>query len=142
MPPVLRWSGTDLICPPRRDGTCVRDYLHVLDLAAGHQLALEALTSEAGIFNDPTGARYKAYNLGRGKGFSVLQIVQAMREATGFDYQYEIVGRRRGDVPDLTADPALAEKELGFKATQDLDVMCRDLWNFQSKNPEGYGKLE
>ncbi|CAK5280357.1 unnamed protein product [Mycena citricolor] len=138
-PRTLQVFGNDY---PTPDGTCVRDYLHVLDLAAGHQLALEALTSEAGIFNDPTGARYKAYNLGRGKGFSVLQIVQAMREATGFEYQYEIVGRRRGDVPDLTADPALAEKELGFKATQDLDVMCRDLWNFQSKNPEGYGKLE
>ncbi|KAJ7610875.1 THO complex subunit 1 transcription elongation factor-domain-containing protein [Roridomyces roridus] len=120
---------------PTPDGTCVRDYLHILDLAAGHLLALESLTSDT-IF-DPD-ARYKAYNLGQGRGISVLEIIEAMRKATGFDFKYEIIGRRRGDVPDLTADPALAEKELGFKANQDLAVMCRDLWNFQSKNPNGY----
>ncbi|KAI0319956.1 UDP-glucose 4-epimerase [Amylostereum chailletii] len=125
---------------PTPDGTCVRDYLHVLDLAKGHLLALDALAPASTVFdNCPDAARYKAYNLGRGHGFSVLQIVEAMRKATGFDYKYSIVGRRRGDVPDLTADPTLAEKELGFKALQDLDTMCKDLWNWQSKNPEGYG---
>ncbi|KAJ7492268.1 THO complex subunit 1 transcription elongation factor-domain-containing protein [Mycena latifolia] len=127
---------------PTPDGTCVRDYLHVLDLAAGHLLALEALTPESKIFASTPDARYKAYNLGQGKGISVLEIIDAMRKATGFDFKYEIIGRRRGDVPDLTADPALAEKELGFKANEDLAIMCRDLWNFQSKNPDGYGKLE
>ncbi|KAJ6463746.1 THO complex subunit 1 transcription elongation factor-domain-containing protein [Mycena vulgaris] len=127
---------------PTPDGTCVRDYLHILDLAAGHLLALEALTPESKIFASTPDARYKAYNLGQGKGISVLEIVDAMRKATGFDFKYKIVGRRRGDVPDLTADPALAEKELGFKANEDLAIMCRDLWNFQSKNPYGYGKLE
>ena len=77
------------------DGTCVRDYLHVLDLAKGHLLALDALAPESKVFDDcPTDARYKAYNLGRGKGMSVLQIVEAMRKATVFDYKYEIVGRR------------------------------------------------
>lgn len=120
-------------------------------------LALEALSDESKVFdNCPTEARFKAYNLGKGKGLSVLQIVEAMRRATGFDYQYEIIGRRyesshmtamcqliesicrRGDVPDLTADPSLAEKELGFKAPQDLETMCRDLWNWQTKNPYGY----
>lgn len=77
------------------DGTCVRDYLHVLDLAKGHLLALEALAPESKVFdNCPTEARYKAYNLGKGRGMSVLQIVEAMRKATGFDYKYEIIGRR------------------------------------------------
>ena len=77
------------------DGTCVRDYLHVLDLAKGHLLALDALAPESKVFDDcPTEARYKAYNLGRGKGMSVLQIVEAMRAQTKFDFKYEIVGRR------------------------------------------------
>ncbi|KAI0801474.1 UDP-glucose 4-epimerase [Fomes fomentarius] len=135
-PNDLKVFGNDY---PTADGTCVRDYLHVLDLAKGHLLALDALAPESKVFDDcPTDARYKAYNLGRGKGMSVLQIVEAMRKATGFDFKYEIVGRRRGDVPDLTADPALAEKQLGFKAEQDLETMCRDLWNWQTKNPKGY----
>ncbi|KAJ7724223.1 THO complex subunit 1 transcription elongation factor-domain-containing protein [Mycena metata] len=125
---------------PTPDGTCVRDYLHVIDLAKGHLLALEALNPNSKVFDSTPDARYKAYNLGQGKGVSVLEIIAAMRKATGFDFKYEIIGRRRGDVPDLTADPALAEKELGFKANEDLAIMCRDLWNFQSKNPEGYGK--
>ncbi|KAK7063916.1 UDP-glucose 4-epimerase [Favolaschia claudopus] len=134
---TLQVFGNDY---PTPDGTCVRDYLHILDLASGHLLALEALDANSKVFESTPDARYRAYNLGQGKGVSVLQIIDAMRKATGFDFKYEIVGRRRGDVPDLTADPALAEKELGFKANEDLAVMCRDLWNFQSKNPEGYGK--
>ncbi|KAJ7897244.1 THO complex subunit 1 transcription elongation factor-domain-containing protein [Mycena olivaceomarginata] len=136
---TLKVFGNDY---PTPDGTCVRDYLHVLDLASGHLLALEALDANSKVFDSTPEARYKGYNLGQGKGISVLEIIQAMRKATGFDFKYEIIGRRRGDVPDLTADPALAEKELGFKANQNLSVMCRDLWNFQSKNPEGYGKFE
>jgi len=135
---TLKVFGNDY---PTPDGTCVRDYLHVLDLASGHLLALDALALGSTVFdNCPDEARYKAYNLGTGKGSSVLQIVEAMRKATGFDFKYEIIGRRRGDVPDLTADPSLAEKELGFKAPQTLDVMCRDLWNWQIQNPEGYGQ--
>ncbi|KAI8980599.1 UDP-glucose 4-epimerase [Trametes punicea] len=135
-PNDLKVFGNDY---PTPDGTCVRDYLHVLDLAKGHLLALDALGPESKVFDScPTEARYKAYNLGKGSGMSVLQIIEAMRKATGFDFKYEIVGRRRGDVPDLTADPSLAEKELGFKATEDLETMCRDLWNWQTKNPKGY----
>ncbi|KAH7927255.1 UDP-glucose 4-epimerase [Leucogyrophana mollusca] len=135
---TLKVFGNDY---PTPDGTCVRDYLHVLDLASGHLLALDALAPNSTIFdNCPDDARYKAYNLGKGRGMSVLQIVEAMRKATGFDFKYEIIGRRRGDVPDLTANPALAEKELGFKAPQPLEVMCRDLWNWQTKNPQGYGQ--
>ncbi|KAF9446133.1 UDP-glucose 4-epimerase [Macrolepiota fuliginosa MF-IS2] len=133
---TLKVFGNDY---PTPDGTCVRDYLHILDLAAGHGLALDALTEDSSVFRGKTEAFYRAYNLGKGRGMSVLQIVDAMRKATGFDYKYEIIGRRRGDVPDLTADPSLAEKELGFKANQDLDTMCRDLWNWQSRNPLGYG---
>ncbi|KII93278.1 hypothetical protein PLICRDRAFT_101473 [Plicaturopsis crispa FD-325 SS-3] len=133
---TLKVFGNDY---PTPDGTCVRDYLHVVDLASGHLLALEALEDGTTIFdNCPDEARYKAYNLGKGKGMSVLQIAEAMRKATGFDYKYEIIGRRRGDVPDLTADPTLAEKELGFKAPADLETMCRDLWNWQKNNPKGY----
>jgi len=135
---TLKVFGNDY---PTPDGTCVRDYLHVLDLASGHLLALDALAPASTIFdNCPDDARYKAYNLGKGRGMSVLQIVEAMRTATGFDFKYEIISRRRGDVPDLTANPALAEKELGFKAPQTLETMCRDLWNWQTKNPQGYGE--
>jgi UDP-glucose 4-epimerase len=87
---LLKVFGNDY---PTPDGTCVRDYLHVLDLASGHLLALDALTEDTKVFHD-TDARYKAYNLGKGKGMSVLQIVEAMRAATGFDFKTEIVGRR------------------------------------------------
>ncbi|KAJ7896314.1 hypothetical protein B0H14DRAFT_2679021 [Mycena olivaceomarginata] len=134
---TLQVFGNDY---PTPDGTCVRDYLHIIDLAEGHLLALEALNQNSKVFDTP-GPRFKAYNLGLGKGVSVLEIIEAMRKATGFDFKYETVGRRHGDVPQLIADPALAEKELGFKANQDLSVMCRDLWNFQSKNPDGYGEF-
>jgi len=133
---TLRVFGNDY---PTRDGTCVRDYIHVVDLASGHVLALDALDPDSNIFaNCPDDACYKAYNLGKGEGMSVLDILEAMRQTTRFDYKYEIIGRRRGDVPDLTADPSLAEKELGFKAPENLETMCRDLWNWQTKNPQGY----
>ncbi|PCH34309.1 UDP-glucose 4-epimerase [Wolfiporia cocos MD-104 SS10] len=135
--PLLKVFGNDY---PTPDGTCVRDYLHVLDLAKGHLLALDALAPDSRVFAGIASGqpRFKGYNLGKGKGMSVLQIVEAMRKATGFDYKYEIIGRRKGDVPDLTADPSLAEKELGFTAPQTLETMCRDLWNWQTKNPNGY----
>ncbi|KAF8921816.1 UDP-glucose 4-epimerase [Mucidula mucida] len=136
---TLKVFGNDY--PGTVDGTCVRDYLHVMDLASGHVLALNQFDEEVKtkIFDD-TEVRYKAYNLGTGQGQSVLQITEAMRKASGFDYKIEMVGRRRGDVPALIADPTLAQKELGFKAEADLDAMCRDLWNWQSKNPQGYAK--
>ncbi|TRM64821.1 hypothetical protein BD626DRAFT_429242 [Schizophyllum amplum] len=136
--PTLHVYGNDY--PGTPDGTCVRDYLHVVDLAGGHRLALDALSNDSKIFPPGTSSFYKVYNLGRGQGVSVLQMVEAMRKATGCDYKTEIVGPRKGDVPDLTADPALAEKELGFKASQSLEAMCRDLWNWQSKNANGYMK--
>ncbi|KAG9127322.1 UDP-glucose-4-epimerase [Ceratobasidium sp. 392] len=132
---VLKVFGNDY---PTRDGTCVRDYIHVMDLAGGHLNALDALDKDSTFANCEDRAKYKGYNLGKGRGQSVLEIVEAMRIATGFDFKTEVVGRRLGDVPDLTADPAYAEKELGFRAPQDLVTMCRDLWNWQSRNPEGY----
>ncbi|GJJ13567.1 hypothetical protein Clacol_007822 [Clathrus columnatus] len=161
---VLKVFGNDY---PTRDGTCVRDYLHVMDLAAGHLLALDALdpgsidkqswasipalhaapalktpaaAERHDVFRDmkPKEGKFRAFNLGTGRGQSVLEIVEAMKKATGKEFLTEVIGRRLGDVPDLTADPALAEKELGFSAPQPLEVMCRDLWNWQSKNPEGY----
>ncbi|KAJ4470806.1 UDP-glucose 4-epimerase [Lentinula aciculospora] len=155
--PVLKVFGNDY---PTPDGTCVRDYLHILDLAAGHVIALQALeegselnktifpgdttesgstiTMETGDKGMKRGTKFKAYNLGKGHGMSVLQIVGAMKTATGFDYKTEVVGRRRGDVPELVANPALAQAELGFNAPLDLETMCRDLWNWQEKNPTGY----
>ncbi|EJC98820.1 UDP-glucose 4-epimerase [Fomitiporia mediterranea MF3/22] len=134
---TLKVFGNDY---PTHDGTCVRDYLHVLDLASGHILALNALDDSSNFASWPTtpgAGRYKAYNLGKGKGMSVLDILEAMRKATGFDFKYEIIGRRKGDVPYLIAEPSLAEKELGFSAPQDLETMCRDLWNWQLRNPQG-----
>ncbi|KIY50481.1 UDP-glucose 4-epimerase [Fistulina hepatica ATCC 64428] len=133
---TLRVFGNDY---PTPDGTCVRDYLHIIDLAVGHLLALDALEPQSKIFPPDTVVRYKVYNLGKGHGQSVMSMVDAMRKATGFNYKTEVIGRRRGDVPNLTADPSLAEKELGFHAPQDLETMCRDLWNWQSTHPQGYG---
>lgn len=130
----LKVFGNDY---PTPDGTCVRDYIHILDLAGGHLNALVALDDDS-KFGSTGGGKYRAFNLGKGVGMSVLSMVEAMRKATGYEYPYTIVARRPGDVPDLTADPALAERELGFRATRSLDDMCRDLWNWQKNNPQGY----
>ncbi|KAG8843822.1 UDP-glucose-4-epimerase [Serendipita sp. 411] len=141
---TLKVFGNDY---PTHDGTCVRDYLHVCDLADGHLSALEALEEGSNVFEHPDGVgvgpkegegKFRAFNLGKGNGMSVFDIVEAMRKATGFDFKTVVVERRAGDVPDLTADPALAKKILGFEAKQDLETMCRDLWNWQTKNPNGY----
>ncbi|GAA5858529.1 hypothetical protein JCM8547_007347 [Rhodosporidiobolus lusitaniae] len=141
-PEGLKIFGNDY---PTPDGTCVRDYIHVMDLAQGHVDALAALPRDeiynaqaAGAGFNTSQGKYKAYNLGKGKGMSVLQMVDAMQKASGFTYKTEIVGRRNGDVPELVADPALAEKELNFVAKRTLEEMCRDQWNWQSKNPQGY----
>ncbi|WFD19969.1 hypothetical protein MCAP1_002213 [Malassezia caprae] len=132
--PKLKVFGNDY---PTRDGTCLRDYIHILDLAEGHLNAMVALDDDSKFASSTTG-KFRAFNLGKGVGMSVLQMIEAMRQVTGYSYPYEIVSRRPGDVPDLTADPTLAERELGFKATRSLDDMCRDLWNWQKNNPNGY----
>ncbi|RTE65226.1 UDP-glucose 4-epimerase GalE [Amphritea opalescens] len=111
------------------DGTGVRDYIHVEDLAAGHLCALNALSPKHGC---------KAYNLGTGNGYSVLQVVNAFAGASGRDIPYQIVERRSGDIAECYADPEFSEKALGWKAKYDLQRMVADHWRWQSKNPDGY----
>lgn len=113
---------------PTPDGTGVRDYIHVVDLARGHVAAIQKL-SEPGVH---------IYNLGTGKGYSVLDMVHAFEKACGKKLPYEIKPRRAGDVPACYATSAKAERELGWKAQYDLEDMCRDQWNWQKNNPNGY----
>jgi UDP-glucose 4-epimerase len=124
--PYLRVFGEDY---PTRDGTCIRDYIHVVDLAVGHLKALERLTNHEGVM---------IYNLGTGEGYTVLEVVKAFERAYGKPIPYEIVGRRTGDLPVSYADPSKAERELGWKAGRGLDEMCADVWRWQSQNPKGY----
>lgn len=111
------------------DGTCVRDYIHVVDLALGHVKAVQKVEGEKGIF---------IYNLGTGKGYSVLDVVNAFKKASGVDIKYEIVGRRAGDLATCYSDPSKAYKELGWKAERDIEEMCEDSWRWQKQNPNGY----
>ncbi len=115
---------------PTHDGTGVRDYIHVVDLAKGHVAAIKAL-KESGV---------RVYNLGTGIGYSVLDMVKAFSKACGKDLPYEIKPRRAGDVPACYATSAKAEKEIGWKAEYDLEKMCADQWNWQKNNPNGYEK--
>ena len=125
--PRLQVFGSDYNTP---DGTGVRDYIHVQDLAHGHSLALRHLLDGRGNITA---------NLGTGKGYSVLDLVRAFERASGRPIPYDIVSRRPGDVDACYADPTLAERLLGWRATRDLDDMCRDSWRWQSQNPNGYG---
>lgn len=111
------------------DGTCIRDYIHVVDLAEGHVLALKKLFTNPGLV---------IYNLGTGKGTSVLELVHAYEKATGVKIPYEIVGRRDGDVVSNYASTEKAKRELGFIAKYDIVDSCRDSNNWQQKNPNGY----
>ena len=114
---------------PTIDGTGVRDFIHVVDLAKGHVKALEYVTAETG---------YEAYNLGTGEGYSVLQIVHAFEKASGRKIPYKIKGRRPGDIAECFSDPAKAEAKLGWKAEKDINDMCEDAWKWQFNNPNGY----
>ena len=120
---------------PTRDGTGVRDYIHVVDLAKGHVKALQALNSDKF-----SGGGCRAYNLGAGKGYSVLEIIQTFEKITGRHINYKIVARRSGDLAEYCADPALAWQDLGWKVEKNLDDMVADTWNWQQKNPDGYVK--
>jgi UDP-glucose 4-epimerase len=111
------------------DGTGVRDYIHVLDLADGHLAALDAITDRGGCH---------AWNLGTGRGNSVLEVVDAFRRASGREVPYVIAPRRPGDVAASYADPTKAERDLGWSANRGLDEMCADAWRWQQQNPEGY----
>ena len=114
---------------PTVDGTGVRDYIHVVDLAKAHVAALENL----GRPNE-----YKVYNIGTGRGTSVLELVKAFEKASGRDVPYQVTPRRAGDIATCYADPGLAEKELGWRAELTIEDACRDAWNWQSNNPNGY----
>jgi len=114
-----------------KDGTGCRDYIHIMDIARGHVAALKQIV-------DPTFHGVKIYNLGTGKGVTVLEIVKTFERVTGKQIPYEIVDRRPGDVASCFASSTLAEKELGFKSELTLEDMCRDMWTWQSKNPHGF----
>ena len=129
--PQLSVFGDDY---PTPDGTGIRDYIHVVDLAKGHVKAIEALQGE----NFETGG-CKAYNLGAGKGYSVLEIIQTFEKVTGRKVNYRIAPRRAGDLAEFFADPALALKELNWKVEKTLEDMVTDTWKWQTMNPQGYG---
>ena len=114
---------------PTRDGTGVRDYIHVVDLAEGHLKALQKISASSGVH---------VWNLGTGTGYSVLEIVKAFEQASGRSIPYQVTPRRPGDIAECWADPSKAERELGWKANRGLDSMMIDTWRWQSKNPKGY----
>ena len=122
----LKVYGNDY---PTVDGTGVRDYIHVVDLAKGHVKALKKLEPGSGV---------SVYNLGTGRGYSVLEVLHAYEQACGKKLKYEIVSRREGDIAACYCDAGKAERELGWKAEKDLADMCRDSWRWQSMNPEGF----
>ncbi|HGG0582452.1 TPA: GDP-mannose 4,6-dehydratase, partial [Bacillus cereus] len=116
---------------PTKDGTGVRDYIHVVDLANGHVKALEKVLSTTGV---------DAYNLGTGMGYSVLEMVEAFEKVSGKKVPYKITERRPGDVAVCFADASKAKRELGWEATRGLEEMCADSWKWQSNNKDGYIK--
>ena len=113
-----------------KDGTAIRDYIHVLDLASGHLAALKYLRE-----NKPG---VKAWNLGSGRGSTVFEMIKAFSNVVGRDLPYQVVDRRQGDVLDLTANPALANEELGWKTKLTLEDACANLWRWVENNPQGY----
>lgn len=114
---------------PTPDGTGVRDYIHVVDLALGHVAALKMLEAGCGLF---------VCNLGTGRGYSVLEVIAAFSRASGKDIPYKVTARRPGDIAEVWADPARASAELGWTARHGIDRMCADSWRWQSMNPNGY----
>lgn len=122
----LNVFGDDYSTP---DGTGVRDYIHVVDLALGHLKALEGLVKYPGL---------EVYNLGTGQGYSVLEVVRAFEKASGKKIAYKIAPRRAGDIAINYANPAKALEKLGWKANLGIEKMCKDSWNWQEKNPNGY----
>jgi UDP-glucose 4-epimerase len=124
--PELAVFGNDY---PTRDGTGIRDYIHVVDLALGHLAALDKLATNSGVVT---------YNLGTGRGYSVLEVVAAFERACRRKIPYCVVGRRPGDIATSCADPSKAKNELGWSAERGIDEMCADVWRWQSANPNGY----
>lgn len=124
--PKVNVFGDDYDTP---DGTGVRDYIHVVDLAVGHVKAIEKIKENPGV---------KIYNLGTGNGYSVLDVIKNVSKAVGKDIPYVIAERRAGDIAACYADPALAKEELGWEAENGIKEMCEDSWNWQKNNPNGY----
>ena len=116
---------------PTKDGTGVRDYIHVTDLAEGHVKALSTISTTGGLY---------IYNLGTGKGYSVLEMIKAFEKASGKKIPYKIAPRRPGDIAECWASPLKAEKELGWKASRGIEEMCSDAWKWQTQNPNGYAQ--
>lgn len=127
--PAVSVYGDDYDTP---DGTGVRDYIHVTDLAKAHLAAIEHL-------NHPN--EYKAFNIGTGNGTSVIEMIKAFEKAAGKEIPYNIVARRPGDIASCYADPSLAKQELGWEATLSVEDACRDGWKWQSQNPSGYNEI-
>lgn len=125
--PALSVFGDDY---PTHDGTGVRDFIHVVDLADGHLAALRYIAGRTGVY---------IWNLGTGQGYSVLDMVKAFERASGLPVPYRVAARRPRDIPVSFADPSKAEREMGWRARRGLDVMCEDLWRWQCMNPDGYG---
>jgi UDP-glucose 4-epimerase len=121
--------GNDYVTP---DGTGMRDYIHVEDLAAGHLAALNALSENNSSIT---------VNLGTGKPYSVFEMISTFEKVSGIKISYEIVGRRIGDLPEYYADPRLAKTVLGWEAKLGIDRMCADTWRWQKNNPKGYSKI-
>ena len=124
--PMLTIFGNDYDTP---DGTCLRDYIHVVDLAQGHLCAVKKVSSGEGL---------NVYNLGTGEGYSVLDIVNAFKKASGQDVPYKIGARRDGDLAIVFSDPSKAKAELGWEAKFGIEKMCEDTWRWQKNNPNGY----
>lgn len=124
--PSLQVFGDDY---PTKDGTGIRDYIHVTDLALGHLAALNYLESNNGC---------RAFNLGTGKGYSVLEVIKAFEEASGVSVSYNITARRKGDIAECFASAELAKREMDWEARRELSEMMRDAWNWQKRNPNGY----
>lgn len=124
--PFVRVWGNDY---PTPDGTGIRDYIHVTDLAIGHLRALEKLSENCGVVT---------YNLGTGRGSSVLEVIAAFSKACGTELPYKVMARRPGDAAISYADPSKANRELNWTATRGIDEMCADTWRWQSNNPNGY----
>jgi len=124
----LRVFGNDY---PTPDGTGVRDYIHVMDLAEGHVAAISNLMPGKGVIT---------VNLGTGRGYSVLEVISAFERACEKKIPFKVVDRRPGDIPVCYADVAKASKLLGWSAAREIDEMCEDAWNWQKRNPYGYGQ--
>ena len=123
---MIHIFGNDYDTP---DGTCLRDYIHVVDLAKGHVAAINKIKEDCGLF---------VCNLGTGKGTSVLEMVKAFSKSCGKELPYEFAARRTGDLPAFWADPSYAKEQLGWVAKKGIQEMCDDVWHWQSKNPNGY----